>query len=313
MFAGSVAAQQTQGTTREQSSQIRQDGAASSQAGQSDRSSVQQTEQSTLQGRGGAERSQRYTANFRGESAAAGGANKQVEQFVAGCLLAKNQAEIKLSKLAEQQSQNPQVKELAQMMIRDHQQLVDKLQQHVGTQTGAARAGGTAESTRLSAQSRDTADRSATTGETDPLSDRSEAGTPDATTRGIGTETTTGRSLAGTPGGESANAGIQQLTQIEKQIVDRQTEAARQELEQKEGAEFDKCFVGMVIGAHVNQNAALEVLGQQNLGQVSQLAQEAQPKVQQHLDHAKQLMKQLEGQTASTGNRAARETSERQR
>jgi predicted outer membrane protein len=296
MFAGSVAAQQSQGTTREQSSQIQQDAAASAQAGQSDRSSAQQAERSSAQRRGSAERGQQYTANFRGE-AGAGGANKQVEQFIAGCLLAKNQAEIKLAQLAEQQSQNPQVKELAQMMVRDHQQIVDKLQQVASTQTGSSRtsdsaAGGTAASTRLGAESRDAADRSATTGETDPLSDRT---------------------AAGTTGGESANAGIQQLTQIEKQIVDRQTEAARQELEQKEGAEFDKCFVGMVIGAHVNQNAALEVLGQQNLGQVSQLAQQAQPKVQQHLEHAKQLMKQLEGQSAATGNRAARQPTDRQR
>jgi hypothetical protein len=52
--------------------------------------------------------------------------------------------------------------------------------------------------------------------------------------------------------------------------------------------------------------AALEVISQQQ-GELAQLAQQAQPTVQQHLDHAKQLAKQLEG-TSQAGSQAERQT-----
>jgi len=57
--------------------------------------------------------------------------------------------------------------------------------------------------------------------------------------------------------------------------------------------------------------AALEVIGQQTQGQLAQVAKQAQPTVQQHLDHAKQLMKQLEGQAGATGSTAERKSTTR--
>jgi len=52
------------------------------------------------------------------------------------------------------------------------------------------------------------------------------------------------------------------------------------------------------------------VIGKQTQGQLAQVAQQAQPTVQQHFDHAKQLMKQLEGQAAA-GSTAERKSSTR--
>jgi len=97
--------------------------------------------------------------------------------------------------------------------------------------------------------------------------------------------------------------------QIDRQIVDRKSQAIRQELQQKSGAEFDKAFVGTAINAHIHAIAALEVIGQQSQGQLSQIAQQARPTVQQHLDHAKQLMRSLEGESGSSGSSSARRSS----
>jgi putative membrane protein len=47
-----------------------------------------------------------------------------------------NQAEIELSRLAQNKSQNPQVKEYAEMMIQDHTQALDKLRSAAGTSQG---------------------------------------------------------------------------------------------------------------------------------------------------------------------------------
>jgi hypothetical protein len=52
------------------------------------------------------------------------------------------------------------------------------------------------------------------------------------------------------------------------------------------------------------------VIGQQTQGKLAQVAKQAQPTVQQHYDHAKELMKQLEGQGA-TGSTAERSSSTR--
>jgi len=47
-----------------------------------------------------------------------------------------NQAEIELGRLAQNKSQNPQVKQYAEMMIQDHTQALDKLRSAAGTSQG---------------------------------------------------------------------------------------------------------------------------------------------------------------------------------
>ena len=96
--------------------------------------------------------------------------------------------------------------------------------------------------------------------------------------------------------------------QIDRQIVERQTQATREELQQKTGAEFDKCFVGTAIVAHVHMIAALEVIEQQGQGQLAQIAEQARPVAEQHLKHAKQLMKQLEARASTSSSQAERPT-----
>lgn len=199
---------------------------------------------------------QPYTAQFRGTQGA-GGQSQEVQKYIASCLLSKNQAEVEFAQMAQQQSQNPQVKEFAQMLVKDHTQLVQKLQPLAG------------------------------------------AGQIDA------------QRQIGQAGGQ--NDALGQLATIEKAIGERCKENFREELQQKQGSEFDKCYVGSQIAGHMHSVAALEVLQQQGPGQVKQLAQEALPKVQQHLDHAKQLMKQLEGETTSSTNQAERQSPQRQR
>jgi predicted outer membrane protein len=301
VFAAVAIAQRTQDTEQPQSSETNRDAAIESDQGQSGRASATQSERSSAQREDRSRQpGERYTANFRGETTAAGGANQEVEKFIANCLLAKNQSEVEISQLAAERAENPQVKQFAQQMVKDHQQLIQKLQPLAGTQTGA-----TERTSRTVVGTTDDPNR-ARAGDT-----ASDAQTPGLDAQASGATTTTRTDVRTT--GDS-NAAIQQLIQIDRQIVDRQTEAVRNELEQKQGAEFDKAFVGCAIGAHVHMNAALEVIAQQGEGKLSQLAQQAQPKVQEHLDHAKQLKQDLEqGASTGTGNRAARQPSQPQR
>jgi len=97
--------------------------------------------------------------------------------------------------------------------------------------------------------------------------------------------------------------------QMDRQIVQRKAQLTRQDLQSKQGAEFDKAFVGTTIPAHVHMIAQLEVIEQQGQGQLAQIAQQARPITQQHLDHAKQLIKQLDSESSGSNSQAERSSS----
>lgn len=227
--------------------------------------------------------------NLRAQS---GGSNQEVDKFLAGCLLAKNKAEIEFAKLAQQQSQNPEVKQFAQKLEQDHQQLVQQLEQLAGGQDGQT-------STRIESQTQTRA-----IGQNDAQRQPADAtrlpGSPGATTR------TRSQTQTEAYGSQEMSGPFAQLYQIEKQIGERQKQAMLDELQQKSGAEFDKCYVGAMVGSHMQSLAALDVISQQQ-SELAQVAQQAQPTVQQHLDHAKQLAKQLEGAANQPRSQAERQ------
>jgi len=237
---------------------------------------------------------QPYTAQFRGTQATAG-QHQEVERYLASCLSIKNQAEIEANEFAEQQAQNPEVKQFAQQMVKDHQQLAQKLQQIPSFQVSAQRSSQTPGARgQFDAQQ--------------PTSD---------TTRSPGAQPGTGLNrnanqalTADQPAGQSG--ALKELLDIDRQITDRCWQMVREELQAKSGPEFDKCYLGTQIGGHTHMLAALEVIEQQAQGDLRQVAQEARPTVQQHLDHAKELLKQLDA-SGRTGAQAERQPNRTQR
>jgi putative membrane protein len=101
--------------------------------------------------------------------------------------------------------------------------------------------------------------------------------------------------LTGVNQGQTANnqAALDQLLQIDRQIVDQCTSMAREKLSQKSGAEFDQCFIGAQVGAHMGMLSALTVIADRTGGQLQQVASDAKTTVEQHLQQAEQLAKQL--------------------
>jgi predicted outer membrane protein len=277
-------------------------------SGQTDRSSAQQTDRSTTPsiGQTYGESAQSHTANYRGAQTAAGGLSQAVDHYLANCLLGQNQSEVQLSELAKEKSENAEVKQFAQKMIDDHRKLIEQLQPLAGMQAGTGR--GAAESATRSSDAATLPGPSTATETTAP------SGTTAAAPRiGTSTDVTTSTTTS-TADQTSAHTGaLHQLGQIERQIGERCTQATREELQQKSGAEFDKAFVGVTIGAHIHTLAALEVVGQQTQGQLAQVAQQAQPIVKQHLEQAKQLMKELAVQSSSTGSQAERQSTKTER
>ncbi len=88
-------------------------------------------------------------------------------------------------------------------------------------------------------------------------------------------------------------------SKIEQQINERCLAMLQAELESKSGKEFDACYLGSQVAAHMRLLAALDVLASQTSGQLQQIVKGIQPAVQKHYDEALQLMKQVDGRQAS--------------
>jgi len=284
-----------------------------SSPGQTDRSPVQQADPSTAAGsdRAIGDVNQNRT-NYRAAHAAVGGHHGVVDHFLANCLLGQNKAEVELSQIALQRSENAEVKQFAQKMIQDHQKLIDQLQPLAMAQGGANRGtssilGGNSES---QGRSETTEGRTSDTNALPGSAAASQTIPPSGTGAAVPPVSATTEITASVPATTTADGGsaVHQLMQIEQQINDRCLQMARDEMQKKTGADFDKCYVGNAIGAHAHALAAIEVIGKQTQGTLAQVAQQAQPTVQQHFDHAKQFMKQLEGQSSATGTQAQRES-----
>jgi predicted outer membrane protein len=235
---------------------------------------------------------QPYTARYGTE--ANEGQHNGVDQFFANCLLKSNQAEIEISQFAAQKSENPKVKQYAEQLVKDHQQVVQKLQQIAGANAHQA-SNGTLEGAAQTDANRLAVDTTRTPGS---------SGTDTAAAGTEGLAATRNPAMRG-------DAQLMQVGQIEEKINDRYNQAIREELQQKSGAEFDQCYLGAQVGGHMYMLAELEVIPGETQGQLKQIADDARPTVQKHLDQAKDLMKQL--QSGENSNSAERSTTRSER
>lgn len=166
--------------------------------------------------------------------------------FIASCLLIGNQEEVAVAQMAIDRAQNEQVKKFAQMLVDDHQQVIQQLQP-------LAKQGISLNENRQAAASR-----------------------PSQTQ-------------------QAGAASVDQILQLHQQAAQECLQLTKSMMQEKQGAEFDKAFAGMQVGAHVGMLAKLKASEQQASGELATLIQESQQIVKNHLDEAKQLCKQLEG------------------
>jgi predicted outer membrane protein len=190
-----------------------------------------------------------------------------LNEHIAGWLLLGNQEEIVLGHLAESRAQNAQVKEFAQMMVNDHQEAVQKLTP-IAPQLAQAVATLGQKTARQPAGARE---------------EPAQAGAEPA-----GTE---GESAAG-QGRRGRDAEFALAQRIAEECLSLQTN----ELNQKQGAEFDECYMNAQVAGHLDMLAKLRGSQAFASGELQQVIGELTGTVQKHLDHAKQLAKQLKSE-----------------
>jgi len=227
--------------------------------------------------------------------------NKHDDAFLAIWVLTANNNEVTLSQIAQQKAQNDEVKQFAQKMVTDHQQVATKLQQFTsGPGVGSHPVGGLGDE-----HEHEHGNPGSVAG-----SGNQPGSSGSGSTSGVGQTGTSGTS--GQQSGRPVEAGlghmgmdlagnidpIALITELGRQCLD----SSRKELEQKQGAEFDRCYMGMAIGQHMAMNDMLTVFQNHTSGELRTTLADAQRSVQMHLEQAKQIAKRLEGSSPTSSS-----------
>jgi putative membrane protein len=194
------------------------------------------------------------------ESRPAAQGNMTDAQLVA-CLLIGNSNEVAVARIAEQRSENGEVKKFAKQMIEDHSKFIEKLRPfagqyaHLADQAGNSAAGGRTSAT------------------------------------------------------QTARGGQLNLVELKQRLGQKCLASVRKELESKEGAKFDHCYVGQQVGARMQMVDMLEVFQEYVSPQLRSVLEEGTTTAKEHLDHAKKLAENMMDQRGSSqASRPERET-----
>jgi predicted outer membrane protein len=225
-----------------------------------------------------ARQDQRWEENQTAGTSANQGNN--LDQFIATCLLIGNQEEVALAKEAVDRAQNENVKQFAQTLVNDHQQLIQKLQPHAKQGMGLDQSNELTLSRSSQGQSNQ-GQANQIAGNQSPSAQQYTANRQDLDR-------------------DPMNAGaLDKVLKMNKDAAQECLSMTKSMIQEKQGAEFDKAFAGMQVGAHVGMLAKLKASQQQASPELASIIQESEQTVQRHLEQAKQLCQELEGMQAS--------------
>jgi predicted outer membrane protein len=202
----------------------------------------------------------------RSNDGARNDSSEHLDHHVAQCLILENQNEVAAARIAEKKGSNAEVKNFAQVMVKDHEQFTTDLDKFAGehfrdrdTRAGAG-AGRTAPAPRTTAPA---------------------------------------RSTEGKEGDHHAHA--EKFMQIREEIADQCRASTQRELDSKQGKSFDECYMGMQIVAHMKMVDELTVLSRHVSSEFKPVLEKGLQTAQKHLDNAKQVMKDInDRQTADS-------------
>jgi predicted outer membrane protein len=223
-----------------------------------------------------ADRAAGQPARTQPGAAAQAGQGNPLDQQIAVCLTLGNQEEVQLGQFAQDRAQNPQVKQFAQMMVEEHQQAVSKLQQAMPHLASLK--------LELNAQG--------------------------ATARAGATGATTSANQRNSATGAQAG-GQQQMVEFAKEVKQECLNLTTQELGRKQGADFDKCYIGQQLVAHTGMLAELKTAQRHVTNeQLRPIIQQGTQMTEHHLAQARQIMEQLDagGQRQPAGQAQRPET-----
>jgi predicted outer membrane protein len=238
-----------------------------------------------------------------------GATSSEGDRILATCIMVANNNEIALAEHAQAKLQNPEAKQFAQMMIKDHGDFGRKLQRF------SAVAPGDGDGTHRPTDANADGNRPGHTGQPGQPGQTGQPGGQTGQTGQAGGQTgRPGEHPAGertgehNPGREPSDAtGMRRMSEgidhvaLAQELGRKKLESAEKMLDEKQGTEFDQCYMGMQIAAHACVLDELQVYANHASPELRALFTEAQSTVRSHLDRAKQIEKDLMGKSAGTG------------
>lgn len=209
------------------------------------------------------------------------------QQNVARCLLLDNQGEVLINEFALERIQSPEVRQFAQTMVKDHNEMINKLQRFVPNAPTTDAVNKRISAIRMQLKSEK--GTMPVTTDTDENNRRTEVPSPSMN----------GDREKMLMEGKNFMQLIPALQQTMAENCVAYTEA---ELSQMDKDMFDKAFMGQQIFNHVDALAKLRAMETFAPANVKPVVQQAIPIVQHHLDDARNICKQLENKTANRGN-----------
>ncbi len=235
--------------------------------------------------------------NTRTATTQVGANQNQADGQLAACLVIDNEGEVAVSKFAASKSENSDVKEFAEMLAKDHQAFIGKLNKFAATTGSSTQINRETTTTTTiprdnnATTSRDnttTPKRDSTAGNTNTTNRDPNAATANRDPNLPATRETTTHTTAFRGTGELDHL------RIKREIGQLCVETMKKELSDKKGTDFDKCYIGSQIGAHLHMADTLKVLKNYASPELRTVLEEGEKTTTAHLDHARTLMKDLE-------------------
>ncbi len=191
-------------------------------------------------------------------------------QQIATCLAVDNQEGVILSKFAQEKTKNEDVAKFAKMIAEEHQSCLKKLSKLA---PDAAREGYLTDS------------------KADQSNSRTDASQASASTN---SNTNKDRSPNQSNASSSTHKASIDMIQLQREMAQQCIADSKQYLSKKDGAEFDKCFVGMQIAKHAAMHTKLVVLQRHTSDELQQIVAEGIQTTAKHLKAAETLMTKLD-------------------
>lgn len=242
------------------------------------------------------------------------GQDAKLDHALAAWLIIGNQGEVQISQLGQERGENERVKEFSQTAIKDHTAFIEKLQQAAGgqehgqrgadaersndTQNARNRSGGTAGQNAQGSEAQGKAAGQEQNEAQQQAGQRAggQSGERSRTQSAQGEERDRSAQFRAAAGG--MHGQMSQLLQIKQELGDRHVESCREELSQKQGAEFDKAYMTKQVALHQEMLDTLQVFSNHASPELQQVLEQGQQTTQQHLAMAKEILQTVEqGQT----------------
>lgn len=245
------------------------------------------------------------------------------DQQIADLIRGGAQNEVALAKFAQEKAKSDSVKEFAATMIKEHSQQVEKLAKFAGAGGGDTARGETRTETRRDVRKvpgdddatdnrEEKNDRREKAGDKagdrrEKAADRAEDRRDDARedrreVREERRDTTRTTTAAGQRGGFN-------WVTIHKEIGEQCLKSTKEELGRYKGDDFDKAYMGQQIVAHMQMIDKLTVLKNHASSELAQQLETDLNTAEEHLNHAREIMKEQKDQGSSGGKDGRKEGS----